>query len=52
MPSPSGRGIIIHNPYGAIVNPTVRMLNTPKKSTVQKNLKFWRQEKKLPRRDG
>ena len=27
MPSPSGRGIIIHNPYGAIVKPTVRMLN-------------------------
>ena len=40
IPSPSGRGIIIHNPYGAIVNPTVRMLNTSKKSTVQKILKF------------
>ena len=38
MPSPSGRGIIIHNPYGAIVNPTVRMLNTSKKSAVQKIL--------------
>ena len=33
MPSPSG-----HNPYGVIVNPTVRMLNTSKKSTVQKFL--------------